>query len=126
MKNRSTEPVPAPEPRASGLSPAWFFGAAAASVALGAVTVWSSVETANEHAVFVNERCGTVGTSSCQMIAATGTSDQTRTLGLAIGTGVAVAGTALLGGIGVRWHASPQAEVAVHATGEGAALRLSF
>jgi hypothetical protein len=112
-----------PAPR--GLAPGWFVGAVVVSVALGATTAWSAVDTANRHATFDADGCAALGSAACVALASTGQSDQARTLGLGIATGVVVAGAALLGGLGTRWH-TPRHEVALDVTGPAAVARVTF
>jgi len=130
-------PTPAPSPafaphappgggEAGGLSPVWFFAAASATVVLGAVTVWSAVDTADDHATFDSNHCGVIATGTCSKLASTGQSAQTRTTWLGVATGVAAVGTGLLAGLGVRWHHAAGAEVALDMGVGSASLRVAF
>ncbi len=120
--------APAPAPEATGLSPVWFVAAVGATLALGAVTVWSAVDTASDHSSFESARCPQVGTVRCASLASSGEAAQTRTGWLTVGSAAAALGTAALGGFGVRWHgARPGApEVAAFFRASSATVRFAF
>lgn len=127
----ATVPDPRPEVAARaadehGVSPAWFVAAASASVALGAVTIWSALDTASDHTGFVSAGCEVSAAPSCGSLARTGQGAQTRTAWLGAGTGVAVAGTVALGALAVRWHRSGGRDVAIGVAGATTTLRLTF
>jgi hypothetical protein len=118
-------PPPPPEPERSGVAPAWFVAAAVGTVALGAVTIGSAVDLANDHASFVSASCQTTGTSACDQRASAGRSAQARTLGLGVATGVFAAGTGALAAF-VTWKRSPTHEVGLALGAASAQLRVSF
>ena len=123
------DPSPAPRARAhesEGVSPAWFVAAAGVLVALGAVTIGSAVDTANDHSAFENAHCDVAPGSSCQTMRSAGQSAQTRTSWFGVATGAAAAGTTALGLFGIRWHRMGGGDVAVDVRGSSAYVRLAF
>jgi hypothetical protein len=118
------EPPPTP-PERGGLSPAWLIAGAVGTVALGAVTIGSAVDLANDHASFVSSNCGSAGSVACDSQASVGRSAQARTLGLGVATAAVGAGTGVLA-VFVRWNKSPAREVGLALSGASAELRIAF
>lgn len=99
--------APAPPPDASrGLSPTWFWIGVGASVALGAASTWSGLDTRAKHDDFVS------GGRTDAELEKDGRSAQTRTNVLFAATGVAALVTAGMGLFAVHWR-SEGAHVAV-------------
>jgi hypothetical protein len=109
-----------------GVSPVWFVAASVATVALGAVTVWSAVDTASVHSDFQTRGCAVAAVAGCSELQSSGQSAQSRTTWLAVGTGALATGTTLLGALGVHWAHPAGREVSVSASPRGASLRVSF
>jgi hypothetical protein len=132
------DPTPTPRPsdplrpaaplakESGGVSPGWFVGAAGVSFVLGVLTIGSGAETVSEHSKFDRASCGTTGGSGCSGLQSTGQSYQTATMWLGIGTGVAVAGTTLLGALGVRWHRAKGHDVGLQVSGSTAVVGVAF
>ncbi len=117
----------APAPVADhGVSPAWFVVASVVTGALGVVTIASLIDTANDHATFQGKGCNVTAGPGCSDLQSTGQAAQTRTTWLAASTGVAIAGTALFGAVGVRWRSRRGAGVAVALRGASAFVDLAF
>jgi hypothetical protein len=110
-----------PAPKASDapsdkpLSPAWFAAFAATTAVLGGGAIASGVDTANQHAHFVDDHCAlapsrrVTSDATCLSIARTGSNASTRTnalVGVTAGLGVA---TALVGLFAVRWSPAKRA-----------------
>ena len=96
---------PHPAHGASGLSPAWFVAAAAATVVAGGLAIASGIDTANQHSTFVGRGCDHGADSTCSGLAADGVGAQTRTDVLAAITG-ALGVTAVSLAFLVHWRSA--------------------
>ncbi|MBK9000383.1 MAG: hypothetical protein IPM35_32080 [Myxococcales bacterium] len=105
-------PTATPEP-SRGLSPTWFWVGVGASVALGAASTWSGLDTRAKHDDFVS------GGRTDAELEKDGKSAQTRTNVLFAATGIAALVTAGVGLFAVRWR-SEGAHVAVTPIPSGA------
>lgn len=93
-----TEPVPQREAR--GISPVWFWALAGVTVAAGAATTVSGIDTLDQHSAF--------GRAPSDAAAARGRDAQLRTNVLLAGTGALAIATTLVGTFAVRWGATPR------------------
>jgi hypothetical protein len=100
-----------PPPASGGLSPVWFAAAVVATGAALGLSVWSGVDTLNQHAAFVDAGCPLENRASCSALASGGVSDQTRTTVLIVATGALAVTTAALGLFATRWHGRATATV---------------
>jgi hypothetical protein len=105
---RSPPPAPTTQParparRDDGLSPVWFWAATAATVGLGAATLWSGLDTQSKHDAF------TAHPSAAAQ--ADGRDAQLRTNILAVVTAGAALATAATGIFAVSWSKGPTAAV---------------
>jgi hypothetical protein len=100
---------PAPPPASHGLSPTWFWVGVGVTAVLGAATTWSGLDAQRKHDDFV-----ATGRRDAAL-RDDGTSAQTRTNLLVVGTGLAALATVSLGLFAVDF--GTHAEVAFGATG---------
>jgi hypothetical protein len=113
----SATPAAAPRPD-KPLHPAWFFVGLGATAALGAVTIWSGVDT--------NAAADEFHAHPTQAGLDDGRGRQTRTNALVVATGVSAIATAALGVFAVRWSSSPRVGVALSTHGACASLGARF
>ncbi|MFW5738906.1 MAG: hypothetical protein ACOC1F_00925 [Myxococcota bacterium] len=96
------KPKPKPKPTHSGMDPIWFYGAAGASVALGAATIWSGLDTKSAYDEYERD-LPTLPQEEINRRVDEGNGKETRTNVLLGLTTVAAAGTAVLGVWFVDW-----------------------
>jgi hypothetical protein len=101
--------TPAPEPApaaAPGLSPVWFFVGAGATLALGAGSALSALDTSSKHDDFVKAGCDARGSPACDAASTNGESAQARTNILLAVTAVVGVVTVVIGAAFTRWSSA--------------------
>jgi len=83
----------------SGVRPVWFWAATGLTVAVGAATALSALDTASTYDQFASDRSNVDLSNS-------GRSAERRTIALGVVSGVLAAGTIVLGAFFVDWHGS--------------------
>ena len=97
-------PAPEPTPAArSGVSPVWFLVGAGATLALGAGTAASALDTSSKHDDFVKAGCDVHGSAACDAAAKSGQDAQTRTNVLLVAAAALGVATVILGAAFTRW-----------------------
>jgi len=124
---RDRQNRPKPEPRESGISPVFFYGAAGLTTLAGGLTLASALDTASQHDKFKSTGCvsgtGPVSTS-CSAIESSGKDAQLRTnIGIGVTAALAVS-TAALGVFFVRWHGPEGTRVSLGVRPGGAVMEL--
>jgi hypothetical protein len=102
-------PVPAPPeklatPARTGISPAWFVTAAAATAIVGGAAIGFAVNTAHVHGQFTSDGCGNSSPpSECDTLRSSGLTSQGREDALFAAAGILGAATVAIGIFGTRW-----------------------
>jgi hypothetical protein len=104
-------PTPTPTPSDSGLSPSVFFTGVGLTTALGAVTIFSAVDTSHKHSDYFSLGCDKVLVAGCVSTSTDGIAAQHRTnVLLGVTAGIAAA-TTVVGIFFTRWRSSVSAQV---------------